>query len=167
MAAVLALTSVETFRALALPLLFAGTTAIAYGAVFTLRAAQDTVEGGEDRGRAFSFRTALLFALSITAIMFASAAIVAWMGAPGLIPAAAVTGFADAHATAVSAGSLVGSKTISATQATVPILLGLTTNTVTKIIVAMINGGRHYAAQVIPGLILTITAAWLGWALSG
>lgn len=167
MAAVLAVTSVETFRALALPLLFAGTTAIAYGAIFTLRAAQDTVEGGEDRGRAFSFRTALLFALSITAIMFASAAIVAWMGAPGLIPAAAVTGFADAHATAVSAGSLVGSTTISATQATVPILLGLTTNTVTKIIVAMINGGRHYAAQVIPGLILTITAAWLGWALSG
>ena len=167
MAAVLAVTSLATLRALALPLLLAGAAAITYGALFTYRAARDPADYSEDRGRAFSFRTALLFALSVSAIMFAAAAIVAWMGTPGLALAAAVTGFADAHATAVSAASLAGSQTISAAQATIPILLGLTSNTITKIVVAIVNGGGRYAGQVIPGLLLTIAAAWLGWVVAG
>ncbi len=167
MAAVLAVTSLATLRALALPLLLAGAAAIAYGALFTYRAAREPADYSEDRGRAFSFRTALLFALSVSAIIFAAAAIVDWMGTPGLALAAAVTGFADAHATAVSAASLAGSQTISATQATIPILLGLTSNTITKIVVAIVNGGGRYAGQVIPGLLLTIAAAWLGWVVAG
>lgn len=166
MAAVLAVTSLDALRALMWPLLWAGTAAVGYGALFMLGTAQPPAGGSENRGNAFSFRTALLFALSITAIMFASAAIVAWLGAPGLIPAAAITGFADAHATAFSAGSLVNSQTISATQATIPILLGLTTNTVTKIVLAWTNGGNRYAALVIPGLVFMISAAWLGWLLT-
>ncbi|MDH4149830.1 MAG: DUF4010 domain-containing protein [Betaproteobacteria bacterium] len=167
MAAVLAVTSLATLRAMALPLLLAGAAAVAYGALLTYRAVREPADYSEDRGRAFSFRTALLFALSVSAIMFAAAAIVAWMGTPGLALAAAVTGFADAHATAVSAASLAGSQTISAAQATIPILLGLTSNTITKIVVAIVNGGGRYAGQVIPGLLLTIAAAWLGWVVAG
>lgn len=163
--AILAATSLETLHALVLPLACAGAMAVAYGAVFTLRTTHHPTSDGSISSQAFSFRTALLFALTITGVMFLSAAIVESLGAQGLIPAAAVTGFADAHATAVSAGSLVASHKISATQAAIPILLGLSTNTITKIAVAFINGGARYAIQVVPGLILTISAAWLGWLL--
>jgi len=37
---------------------------------------------------------------------------------------------------------------------------------VTKIALAVINGGSRYAMQVVPGLVLTIMAAWLGWLLA-
>jgi len=34
------------------------------------------------------------------------------------------------------------------------------------IALAVINGGSRYAMQVVPGLVLTIMAAWLGWLLA-
>lgn len=165
MAAVLAATSMDMLRALALPLTGFGVVAVCYGALFMFRNAALPSSAQQDPGRAFSFSTALLFALSITAVVFASAAIVWWLGAGGLIPAAAVTGFADAHSTAISVGSLVAAEKISVAEGTLPILLGLTTNTVTKVVIAIVNGGSRYAMQVVPGLLLTIGAAWLGWAL--
>lgn len=166
MTALLAATSLEALRALALPLLFAGVVAVAYGALFMLRTAGEPAPDGGDPGRAFSFRTALLFALTITGVMFVSAAIVAWLGAAGLVPAAGAAGFADAHSIAVSIGSLVAAQKISVAEAVIPILIALSTNTVTKIALAVINGGNRYALQVVPGLLLTIAAAWLGWLLA-
>ncbi len=163
MAALLAATSLETLRALTLPLACAGAVAVAYGMLFMFRNLQQPDDVQHDPGRAFSFTTALLFALTITAVVFASAAIVAWLGAGGLMAAAAVTGFADAHSTAISVGSLVSAEKISVADGTLPVLLGLTTNTVTKIVIAILNGGGRFAAQVVPGLLLTIGAAWLGW----
>ncbi len=165
MAAVLAATSLDMLRALALPLTGFGLVAVCYGALFMFRNPALPSCTEQDPGRAFSFSTALLFALSITAVVFASAAIVWWLGAGGLIPAAAVTGFADAHSTAISVGSLVAAEKINVIEGTLPILLGLTTNTVTKVVIAIVNGGSRYAMQVVPGLLLTIGAAWLGWVL--
>ena len=43
-----------------------------------------------------------------------------------------------------------------------PILVALTTNTLTKMIFAVSAGGRTFALYVIPGLILMVIAAWAG-----
>lgn len=161
----LAATSLETLRALALPLACAGAVAVAYGAMFMLRTANLPAPADGAPGRAFSFRTALLFAATITGVMFISAAIVAWLGPAGLIAAAAAAGLADAHSIAVSVGSLVAAQKISVAESVIPVLVALSTNTITKIALAIINGGGRYALQVVPGLILTISAAWLGWLL--
>ena len=40
----------------------------------------------------------------------------------------------------------------------------MTTNTVTKAVVAAAAGGRRFALQTIPGLLLVIGAAWAGTA---
>src|SRR5690606_24191371 len=111
--------------------------------------------------------TALLFALAISGVTLLSAALVDWLGRAGLVAAAALTGLADAHSTAASAASLVASGTITVSDAALPVLLGLTTNTVSKIVVAFASGGVRYAMQVVPGLLLTIAAAWLGWMFAG
>ena len=63
----------------------------------------------------------------------------------------------------MSAGSLVSADKLDAAHAVIPVLAGLTTNTVTKIILAFANGGSSFAAQVVPGLLLTVVTAWLGW----
>lgn len=164
--ALLAATSLDALRALALPLACAGAVAVAYGALFMLRTANLPAPEDGDPGRAFSFRTALLFAATVTGVMFISAAIVAWLGAAGLIAAAAAAGLADAHSIAVSVGSLVAAQKISATEAAIPVLAALSTNTITKIALAIINGGRRFALQVVPGLVLTVAASWLGWLLA-
>ncbi|MDP3714837.1 MAG: DUF4010 domain-containing protein, partial [Burkholderiales bacterium] len=64
--AILAAASMDTLRAMTVPLLCAGTTAITYGVLFTLRAADHNVPEQAHIGRAFSPGTALLFALVIS-----------------------------------------------------------------------------------------------------
>ena len=72
------------------------------------------------------------------------------------------SGFADAHATAVSAASLLAAGKIEIRQAIVPVLVGLTTNTVTEAVVAFNSGGKACALQVVPGLVSMMAAVWLG-----
>jgi uncharacterized membrane protein (DUF4010 family) len=77
------------------------------------------------------------------------------------VVATALAGFADSHGAAASVAALVGSGRLEAHAAIVPILAVLTTNAITKGIVAGTNG-RRFALHVIPGLVLMIAAAWAG-----
>ena len=47
-------------------------------------------------------------------------------------------------------------------EALLPIMLAMSTNTATKIAMATTSGGLRFAAQVVPGLLLTLAAAWVG-----
>jgi hypothetical protein len=51
---------------------------------------------------------------------------------------------------------------ISSAQAVGPILIGLTTNTLMKAVVAFKAGGVRYATRIVPGLALMTAAVWLG-----
>jgi uncharacterized membrane protein (DUF4010 family) len=85
-----------------------------------------------------------------------------WFGEAGVILAAALAGLIDTHSAAISVASLVASEKMSATDAVFPILVGLSTNTASKMIIAGISGGRSFALRVIPGLIVVVLAAWAG-----
>ena len=106
------------------PLICAGLTAVVYGAVFTVRAMRLTTESEAQSGRAFSLATALMFALTLSGILIASAALREWYGEKGIIAAAALAGFVDTHSGAISVASLVASEKMSAADAVVPILGG-------------------------------------------
>lgn len=162
LALVLAATSTATLRALSAPLICAGLAAIVYGMVFTVRALQQKTESEARDGRAFSLSTALGFALTLSVILVASAALREWFGEMGIIVAAALAGFVDTHSAAISVASLVASGKMSATDAVFPILAGLSTNTMSKMALAGISGGRFFALRVIPGLIIVALAAWVG-----
>jgi uncharacterized membrane protein (DUF4010 family) len=159
-AAVLAATSRPTLRLMAAPLLAAVVVAATYGLSFTVRAIHSQCPVSESRGRAFSLKTALVFALTIATMLFFAAALNAWAGQRGVMIATAIAGFADAHSPAVSVASLVSADSLDVNLALVPLLGALTTNTVTKIVLAIVSGGKRYALQVVPGLVLVIGAAW-------
>lgn len=99
--------------------------------------------------------------------MLLSAAVNHWLGERGLVAATALAGFADAHASALSAASLVAAGTIQPSQAVIPILAALTTNSITKAVIAAATGGRRYALQIVPGLLLVMAAIWTGALLRG
>lgn len=165
LAAVLAATSEPTLHLLRAPLLAAGIMALLYGGVLTLLSIrQPTAEAGR-LGRAFSLRGSLLLAAIIAAVLFVAGALNARFGETGVLAAVAIAGFADTHSAAVSAASLVAAGKLALAESPVPILVGLTTNTISKIVVAVSSGGWKFARRVVPGLLLVIASGWAAFVL--
>jgi uncharacterized membrane protein (DUF4010 family) len=152
-------------RSLALPLAAGGGAATLYGVVYLMRGSKDasTVPMEPEKGRAFSVTASLVFALVLACVVMISAGLNAALGEQGLVLGALVSGLADAHATAASTASLMASGKIMAAQAVLPILLGLTANTLTKSLVAWNAGGAAYARQIVPGLLWMMLAVWGGY----
>lgn len=161
MAVVVGAVSPAALRVMAVPLICAGVAAALYGAIFTISAMRQKTEG-ESAGDALSLKTALIFAATLSVVLLASAALRHWFGEAGAIVAAALAGFADTHASAISIASLVAGGRMEPIECVVPILAGFTTNSVTKVIVAVAAGGRAFALRVVPGVLLVAAAAWGG-----
>jgi len=162
MALILEATSQATLFALWQPLACAGVTALAYGVLFTMRALREKAPDAVDLGQPFSLKTALLFAATVLTVMLLAAALQQGLGNKGVLAAAAIAGFADTHSAAVSVASLVTAGKLSASEAVLPILASLTTNTITKIVLAVLSGNRRFVSAIIPGLVLVILAVWIG-----
>jgi uncharacterized membrane protein (DUF4010 family) len=163
MAVVVATVQPALLDALLWPLLFGGAAACAYSLPFIPgKASQQQEQPNADAGRAFDLKTALVFAAVVSAVLLLSAGLSAWLGTRGTLLAAALTGLVDTHATAASVASLVVAHKLSVNAALWPILAGLTTNTLMKVLVAFSAGGVRYAARIVPGLALVIVAVWLG-----
>ncbi len=158
--ALLAATSRPTLSVMRWPLVFAGLAAVGYALVFAIRGARTRSGAEADKGRAFRLPVALVFAATVSLATLGSAAVHHWLGERGLLLACAVAGFADAHSAAIAAASLVAAGRVAAPEAVLPILAGLTTNTVTKVVLAVSSRDRAYALEVIPGLVAVIGAAW-------
>lgn len=163
MAMLLAAVSPPTLVVLAPTLACAGLAACIYGAAYTLRSTGAAPTAPEPSGRAFSVRAALGMAALMTTVLFLAAALEAWLGEAGLRVGAALGGFADTHSPAASVGALVAAHRLEPDAAAVPILLALTTNTCTKVVMAVLSGGRDYARLIVPGLLLVATSAWAGY----
>ncbi len=163
MAVVLAATSDATLREMALPLVLGGGVALVAGGLAALRVRHTSEDATEHPGgRAFDLRDALLFAATVSTVLVVAAALNDWAGERGVLISTALAGFADTHAAAVSTASLVASGNLEAGSAVVPILAGMTTNTITKSIAAYITGKRPFAVPVWVGLAAVIGAAWAG-----
>jgi uncharacterized membrane protein (DUF4010 family) len=159
---VLLATNVLTCRALTMPLLFAGAAAIGYAVVFIALASKIPTTNEPTAGRAFDLRLAFIFAMTITVILFLCAFLNQRYGTRGLLLGAALSGFADTHATAISIASLVSAGRLAPESAVLPILFGFTTNTLTKAVVAFAVGGYRFALRILPGLIAVVLAAFFG-----
>jgi uncharacterized membrane protein (DUF4010 family) len=165
-ALVVAAVSVPALRAIMPALVPAGVAAIAYGGVTLARIAGNPADGPLELGRAFDLKLPLILALIVSVTLLMAEVLNARFGSSGLALATALTGFADAHAAAISAATLVAAGRLDADAAVVPILVALTTNSVTKAALAAGIGGWAYARRVIVGLVVVLAAAWAGAAVA-
>lgn len=165
LALLLAASSPPTLRAAAPSLFAAGAVALAFGIGSTLRALRRPAADEERRSGAFSLKAALFFAATVTAVLLTSAAAQDHLGEGGLLAAAALAGAVDAHAAAISVGALVAAGQVDPSHALIPILVALSTNTVSKLVMAGVSGGRSFLLRVGPGLALVALASWapLAW----
>lgn len=164
LAVLIGLVSFTVLRELILALLAAGIAALAYAAFFTLRSARKGPDREPPAGRPFDPKTALLFVAIVGITLVISAGLTYWLGERGLLLASAVSGFSDAHATAISAATLANSERASMEYAGLAVLIALTTNTISKSVVAFSLGTRKFAFELLPGLVLIVVSAWAGWA---
>lgn len=162
MALVVGTTSISTLSSVSGPLILAGGAAVAYGAALTLLAARTQGSDTIPAGGAFSLKTALAFGSILAVILVISAGLQDRFGNAGVLLAAVVAGLVDTHAAAISVASLVASGKILPEEAIIPIIAGLTSNTLSKIIMAATAGGWAFALRVVPGLVLVALAAWVG-----
>lgn len=159
----IAAVSAPTLHALTAPLIFGGVTIAVYGLVLTLSSFKHQSPDMSEPGRSFSVKTALLLAAVIAAVLVASAALKVWFGQAGLVIASAVAGLADTHAAAISVASLAAAGKLMPVNAAVPILVAFSVNAFAKAVAARVTGGQVYFQHVVLGLILQVSAAWLGW----
>ena len=81
------------------------------------------------------------------------------LGERGALIASAITGLADAHSAAASTASLSAAEKISHATAVSLVLVGLSSNSLAKVVVAL-SGGAYFVCRVLPGLMLMLAAAW-------
>ena len=148
---------------LALPLLLAGAAAMAYAALLFVRGLPESATLTQaTAGRAIDVKTVLGFTMLFGMVLLLSAALDDWLGSAGVLLSAALTGLADAHSTAAAALSLQSAQKITAQQASYALLVGLSSNTAMKAVVAFQSGGRAYGARIVPGLLAMVLGLWVG-----
>jgi uncharacterized membrane protein (DUF4010 family) len=159
------LVSTPTLRILAPSLLASGLAAVIYAGFFALRSFREASHSQAPKGRPFDPKTAIVFVLIVGLTLVISAALTQWLGDRGLMLAAGVAGFTDAHAAAISSASLAASGRTQPEFAALAVLIGFTTNTVSKTVVAFSLGDGRYALKLVPGLVLMALAAWGAWSV--
>jgi uncharacterized membrane protein (DUF4010 family) len=102
----------------------------------------------------------VLFAGLVGAVGVLAAFAESRLGAAVVPVAAAVAGFADAHAAAASAASLAAAGRVTEEVAVLGVLFALTANTVTKAVLAFSSGDRRFGWQVTQGLLLVLAGTW-------
>lgn len=163
MAAVLAVTDLATLRVLTVPLVCGGLTAAAYGALWTWRGLRLSTPDPVQGSVVFSVRASLWLGLMIAVVLLVSAAMRVWLGDRGLAIASGIAGFADTHAPAVSVAALAAAGRVEPAATALPILMALSSNSLSKAVIARANGDRDFARPVLLGLAIVLAATWLGW----
>lgn len=113
-------------------------------------------------GGAFNLKLALLVTLAMTGITFLSSVMLSLYGEVGVMLTATLTGFADAHSSTASIATLAKSGQMPFDAIAVPILIAVSSNSVSKCVVAWVSGGRPFATHLIPGQVLLTLAMWAG-----
>lgn len=113
-------------------------------------------------GGAFNLKLALIVTLAMTGITFLSSAMLSQFGEMGMMLTAALTGFADAHSSTASVAALVKSGQLPVDAIAGPALIAVTSNSLSKCLLAWGSGGRRFALYVIPGQIVLTLAMWAG-----
>ena len=113
-------------------------------------------------GHAFDLASTLILTVMVTGLSLISAGLHAWYGTQGVWIASAVAGFADAHSNIASLAALQNKGLMTTSEAQMAILIGFSTNAVTKIVFCHIFGSRQYKAYTMMGILIVTASTWMG-----
>ena len=153
-------------RNMRVPLLFGVVATALYGVCLMFTAPTGVASEPIKVGGAFNLKLALVVTLTMTGITLVSSAMLSHFGQVGVMLTATLTGFADAHSSTASIASLAKAGLLPFDAVAGPALIAVSSNSLSKCLVAWVSGGRRFAAYVIPGQVLLTLAMWAGTLLS-
>lgn len=163
LAVVVGVLSPSLLSTLMWPLIFAGLAAMLSAWLVHARSAATEVESHPVApGRPFEPRHALVFAAIVSAILLLSAGVHRWLGDTGVQIAAGVAGLADLHAASASVAQMVASGTVVVGDAGWPVFVALIANSLSKLLMAWLRGGRDFLLRLLPGVVLIVVAFAVG-----
>jgi uncharacterized membrane protein (DUF4010 family) len=148
----------ELLPVLAAQLLAAGVVLLIGGLLGLRGGTSGRIAPPTSESRMFRIGQVLTFAVAITAVLFISAALNAWLGPHGALIAPLFAALAELHAAIASVGQLFHQHVLDAEQARWALLGVLAMSVLAKTIVAGVSGGRAYALRVAVGLIAALLA---------
>lgn len=149
-------------RTMWLPLLFGVIATALYGVCLMFMAPTGVASEPIKVGGAFNLKLALAVTLTMTGITLVSSAMLSHFGQVGVMLTAILTGFADAHSSTASIASLAKAGLLPFDAIAGPALIAVSSNSLSKCLVAWVSGGRRFAAYVIPGQVVLTLAMWAG-----
>ncbi|CAJ0799872.1 hypothetical protein LMG19083_03362 [Ralstonia psammae] len=159
MALLIAAINIDLLRLLAGPLAVGMMTTVAWSALWIWRDSEPRQEAPENSGSSINWRVAIGFALWTAALLLAAAAARTWFGTAAVVAVTVFGAFADVHAATASIATQVAGHTLQPSTAGTLVMLALTANTFSKVVVA-ISGGRAFAGRVITGLLTMLLFSW-------
>lgn len=108
---------------------------------------------------------AMKLAVMLTCLTWLASQLQQWLGTRGLMFGIAIAGLADAHASLLSLTSLFASGRVDPTLLEFGLLLAISANSITRLIVALATGGWHFAKFVAAALATGLAGSWLSWSL--
>ncbi|SEO07339.1 MgtC/SapB family protein [Pseudomonas sp. NFACC39-1] len=144
------------------PLLCGLLTTLIYAGVLMFPRPRARADEPIKRGGAFNLKLALTVVLAMAGITVLSSAMLAEFGQAGVTVTAMFSGLVDAHASIASVASLAKSGMLPLEGIAVPVLVAMSSNSLSKCAVAWLSGGRRFAGYVIPGQVLVTLAMWAG-----
>lgn len=163
----LAVVSLDVLTALWPCLLAGGLGAGLWGIGLMLASPASRQQGDVVGGAVFDVKKILIVSALISSITLMCAALSSWFGHRGLMVGTLLGGFADAHAPIASIGSLMLAGELPATQVPQLVLAALSSNSLSKCLLATSAGGARYAGYFIPGQVAMLAAMWLVFGAMG
>jgi uncharacterized membrane protein (DUF4010 family) len=149
------------------PVLLAGAVVAAAAAALAASGAPRGQGGVPVLDRLFDLRGSLVFAAVLSGVTAVATLVGDRFGASAAMAGTALAGFVDVHASLASVCTMVEAGRLAAQDSGLPVLLGFSANTASKLLAAWVSGGAGFALRVVPGLLALLAAVWGSWLALG
>ena len=115
--------------------------------------AENTGDSTTPLSRPFALRSALVLAAVLTGALLLGRWAAAVFGSSGVYVSAGAAGLADAHAGALASAELFVAGAVNLATALVAIAVAMAANTLTKVVLGFLTGGRSFGVRLTLGIV--------------
>lgn len=161
---ILIMINIESFSVLFIPLIAGGASATILGLIHSVENYKESNSYiNQFQYKSIGLYSAIFLVIVIATILVTSSALNEWFGVAGVVAISAISGIVDVHSPTIAIVTMADIGELRLDQVSIPILAALTTNSLTKVIAAVMNGPRRFWMPLSIGIFIQISLVWVSW----